>query len=329
MDSITLSPSKIKTWQFCHQAYHYKYDHNLRPKRKIAPLYRGTIIHDIIEAHHKGEDWVPIFERYDAEFNKLFKEERESLGETLMDDIWLIVQGYFHRYEDDPLEYVEIEGTLGPFPAAKPGQFGDNVFIQGKVDRIAFDADGLCWVMDTKTKRNFPDEFERQMSLQGMLYIWAARQAGYDPVGIIWDYVRTKAPVVPETLKNGSLSKRKNIDTTWGVYLSEIERLGLDPADYQDMREVLRGKDDDFYLRVRQPVNDLAVETGLATAKEQGARIMETHDLPIREFNWQCPRCEFRRLCWAEMVGLDADFIRRNDFEARVTEEEESEDGEE
>lgn len=322
MDTVILSPSKIKTWQHCHQAFHYKYDQNLRPKRKVAPLYRGVIIHEIIEAYHRGNNWEEVFERYEAEFNKMYREEREELGENLMDDIWLIVQGYFHRWQSDPLEYIEIEGTLGPFEIAK------GVYLKGKVDRIAIDQDGVTWVVDTKTKRHFPDEFERQMNLQGMIYIWLARQAGYNPVGIIWDYVRTKAPVVPEQLKNGTLSKRRNIDTTWGVYLSEIERLGLDPNDYLDMQQALKGKDDDFYLRVRQPINDRAVEVAIDSAREQGLRILETHDYPIREFNWQCSRCEYRRLCWAEMVGLDADFIRRNDFVVEVKEED-SENGEE
>lgn len=310
-NSIILSPSKVKQWQYCHQAYYYKYERNLQPKRKKVALYRGSVIHEIIEAYHNEEDWEAKFDKFEAEFNKLFDEEKEHLGENLPQDIWLIVMGYMHQYEDDPLQYIDIEETFGPYKLAK------GVYIKGKVDRIAVDKRGHMWVTDTKTKKSFPNEVERQMNMQGPIYMWLARKAGYTPLGMMWDYVRTKAPVIPETLKNGTLSKRKNMDTTWAVYLSEIERQGLDPDDYQDMRLILQGKDESFYQRIRQPVDDKLIDIVIETVKEQGLRILEYGQYPIRELNWQCPNCDFHSLCWAEMVGLDADFIERTDFEPR------------
>lgn len=320
MKEIILSPSKLKTWHHCHQAFDYKYNQNLRPKVKKLALARGSLLHEAIEAFHQGKDPWEVIDKYSEEYDKLLPAEKEYYGD-LPSEARRTIQGYLDFWQEDPLEYVEIESDLGPY------ELQDGIYIRGKVDRMAYDRDGNLWVVDTKTHKTFPTEEDRQMNPQTVVYVWLARQAGFNPIGVLWDYVRTKAPAVPELLKKGGLSKRKNIDTTPEVYLQTIHEHGLDPADYADILSDLEEKRQTFFSRVKQPISEAMLENVLDIFYEQGLRIREYGDNPVRELNWRCSSCDYFRLCHAELYELDSEFIRRNDFieERREDDVEESE----
>src|SRR5690606_18185499 len=128
------------------------------------------------------------------------------------------------------------------------------VTFTGKIDAVAETPDSRVWLTEHKTHQRFPDEHVRFSNFQAVMYCWVLPEIGFpSPDGVLWDYIRTKPPTVPDLLVNGGLSKRKNIDTTPEVYLKAIKEHGLNPADYQDMLELLKGKEESFYKRVFLP----------------------------------------------------------------------------
>jgi hypothetical protein len=148
--------------------------------------------------------------------------------------------------------------------------------------------------------------------------VWAAPLSGYSKLsGVIWDYIRTKPPAVPEQLKNGELTKRKNIDTTYDTYLGEINRLKLNPKDYAEILSQLKPRADmDFFQRIRLPTpgKDLiynVVHDATETAKE----IQRLGGVSkVRSMDRTCKQCEFYSLCSAEFRGHDSDFIRKSEY---------------
>ncbi len=318
IEPITLSNSKLKTWRYCTQAFEYKYGQNLERKVKSVPLYRGSIIHEMIENFHKDGNWEGVWREAKRAYDNLFDEEKEMYGDMPMETRRL-VKGYIKHWQGDQLNSLLVEEELGPY------EINDGIFLKGRIDRIVEDSSGLQWIFDTKTHKRFPEENQRMMNPQAVFYVWLARQAGYNPVGVIWDYVRTKAPSVPQLLKSGELSKRKNIDTTRAIYLSEIKKHGLDPSDYRETLASLRGKEDLFYQRIRQPVSATAMRIMLNDAVEEGKRIRALRANPIRQLGWTCHTCDYFRVCSAELYGLDSDFIRRRDYQIRPPREENDE----
>lgn len=155
--------------------------------------------------------------------------------------------------------------------------------------------------------------------MQLVVYQWLLPQLGYPkPDGVIWDYLRTKAPAKPQLLKNGELSKRKNIDTTYDVYMSTVEELlGEESlADYEEFAQTLKGKEDNFYRRIPLPhpsdkLVDSVVEDLLSTIKEIREKGPTAQ---VRNMTKDCKFCPYYNLCQAEVRGLDSDYIRKTEY---------------
>ena len=139
--------------------------------------------------------------------------------------------------------------------------------------------------------------------------------------GVCWDYARSKPSTVPEVLKNGQLSKRKNLDCDPYTYLKTVRANNLNDADYVDMLELLEGKEDTFFERVFLPLpgTEMIVEVVsdfLQTAAEIQAK-REDGRCARSMSSWNCNSCDFRPLCEAEVRGLDSDYIRKSEYVER------------
>jgi hypothetical protein len=331
-----ISYSRVKVWRRCPREHFYKWVMKLEKKSQPIPLVRGKIIHELMEARIEKQPTEPIILKYEKEYAKLFSEEQEEFGD-IPGDIRKIFDGYCRKYENDRIKYLPFtvkekqeDGTtidvlrhselpleFELFPGAK---------FKGFMDAPAEDTQGNIWVVEHKTAKKIPDDEVRLSALQAILYVWALPKAGYPkPAGICWDYLRTKAPTVPEQLKNGGLTKRKNIDSTYHVYLGEINRLGLQQEDYQDILNSLRVKQDNFYKRVYFPapsqhvINEV-VSDFLESAHEivEQGRTKKTRALSP----FTCKGCSFASLCRAELFDLDAEFIISRDYKLKGAKEE-------
>jgi hypothetical protein len=313
---MNISFSKARTWRRCHKQYDYRYNQQLEKRKLPVPMFRGRILGECLDAVVAGESWAAVLAKYEKEYKRLFDEEKEEYGD-LIGDIRSIVARYLSTYATEKYSYLMNPETHKPSEHRVEVDMGDGVTFVGYIDKIALDEAGRKWIMDHKSHKNLPDEDARFSDLQLAFYVAMAPKAGYgEMAGIIWDYVRTKPPAIPELLKNGSLTKRQNIDTTYEVYLDTIKAHGLNPADYADMLAMLKEKPNDFFRRVRMAnPNKTMIENITKDLKHTAIEIRELGDVAHqRSMSRDCKQCTYYLLCQTELRGMDAEFIRKTEY---------------
>lgn len=329
-----VSHSKVRTWRRCRYLYHLKYVERLRRKTKGRPLMFGSFVHDALEEYHLTGSFKKTLKKYKDELSKVFEEERIELGiENLVEEGTAITKGYIKNYEDDDLVYKAVELEI-----EVPLVIGPNgevlILFVGKVDGLVSEgnSDGI-WVFERKSAKRIPDEGVRLSDIQTVLYWWALPHAKMKqgrklvpipvPRGVIWDYVRSKAPSIPKPLKSGELSKAK-IDTTREVYLQAILDNDLDPDDYEDMLASLVGKEEDFFRRIKLPFSKTMADQVLDDFRSTAIEMSLLHGISKdRNLTKDCSWCEFNTLCQASLRGLDTDIMLKKDYEVRPRDEEE------
>lgn len=302
------SQSEVKAFRRCKKAHDYKYRQFLVRKQAPHQLARGVIIHDLIDAHFTGQDYKPRLEEYRKQYQGLWDDESE--GFTSPEDIEALFLRYLNHWKDDGLIYEkrsEVEVRVA---------YNSEVGFKGILDKIPLDRQGRKWVMDHKTHKVIPDEATRFADIQTVLYYWAAGEEGIitpGKDGVLWDYIRTKLPSVPEVLKSGKgLSRRANIDTDYNTYMTAIKEGGFDPDDYKEELARAKANSGSFFQRVRLPspnqdlVNQVVVDF-FDTVKE-----IRSCTTPTRNMTRDCKSCSYFHVCQAELRGLDSEFIRKS-----------------
>lgn len=311
-----ISQSQIKTMRRCHKKHDYKHNQHLAKKVRAAPLFRGTILHEMIQAKCLGKDPYAVSRDYAKKYRQLFREQREEYGETFMEDIDRVFAGWERATAADGLKYeiIEEKGSTN---------LPNGLEIAFIVDAIAIDKNKRRWLIDRKTHKVIPDDKARASDIQLVLYYWAwNKEHPKKPIdGIMWDYLRTKPPTIPEVLKNGQLTQRVNIDTDFYTYAREVTRLQLEPRLYKETLDRLKGRGSiDFFERVTLPSPSLELIKSIVEDAAETAWFIDNHGEKARTRNLtrNCSfDCEFYNLCQAELRGLDADFVRKTDYEEK------------
>lgn len=305
MEVDYFSQSKIKTWRKCQKAYDYRYNQGLVRRSSPVALLRGTTLHAMLEAQIKGEDWRVPLEVYREKFTTLWAEEAEDYPTP--EELESTILRYNRHWSQDGLVYdkraeitIEVEHK--------------GIKFKGIIDALPDDQHGRRWLCDHKTHKVIPDEATRFSDIQTVLYYWAAREVGTTTDGILWDYIRTKPPTVPEQLKSGGLTKRKNLDTDADTYLAEIKRLNLKEEDYKDILAIVAKNTWFKRVYLPKPGEKLIKEVVgdfMTTAKEI---LNHTGERLSRNMGRDCKSCQYFQVCSAEVRGMDSEFIRKQMF---------------
>lgn len=327
--------SMLKTYLTCPKAAQYKYAERLKPRFLVAkdkPLHRGVWLHELLQAHYEGKDWKKVHATNTKKFNMLMDTEREELGD-LPTECARIMRSYLWHYgadKDDPHHGWEVLAAEQTFEAVWPDSEDGNDIYRCRVDLLVRDAYGLL-IVDHKSHKNMPSNTFRILDAASPLYIWAARESGYDVRGFLWNYIRTKAPTIPELVYKGTaregLSKRA-IDTDYPTYARAVKDLGIDWRNDESVRARLRHfknqrykpgmpqtspffrwdmleKDDDMVARV--------VATAMRT-RDRMHSDFDDFEVVERNMGRHCDWCRFRELSTTELMGGMADHIRRKQF---------------
>ena len=210
-----ISHSKLKNWRRCHRLYHYKYEEHLEPKAKGKTLLFGTIGHEMIEAEANGQDPWKVLKKYEGQYAKLFKEEREEYGDIIGDMKRLMV-GYFNYWRTAmPVKWVKINGKFAEHEFEV--EVSKGILLKGKIDGVGITIKNkLTWLNEHKFPKQFrQDDMESLTNVQTALYTHPKITAslGLKHVdGVMWTFTRQKGPTVPKLNKDGSLPKG-DIDT--------------------------------------------------------------------------------------------------------------------
>lgn len=177
-------------------------------------------------------------------------------------------------------------------------------------------------VLTHNSCKSIPQESSRFADYQLLIYHWLLPQLGYPKMdGVIWDYIRKKAPTVPELLKTGGLSRAKSIDTTYSVYIATVDRL-LGPEarpEYEEFAQTLKGREEKFLRRIYLPKpNSAMVNTVVQDLMFSIGEIREKGPTStVRSMTKDCNWCQYYNLCQAELRGLDSDFIRKAEYQIK------------
>ena len=233
----TISFTEVDNYRRCQKRWEYRYKIGLKRKTKHVRLFKGEILHEMLNAYvkakmvknYKGDDPWDVLDKYAEEYANYLAEEREQYGDVI-GDCGAIFEGYLRKYRHDPLRYEASEQEVY-FDISGKLRFA------GFIDKIATDKEERRWIVDHKFVQTIPTASDRFSDLQLLLYVWAWNKKKPDvPIdGVMWDYARSKAPTKPDVLKSGELSQRKNLDCDPHTYLATIAENDLSPADYKDM----------------------------------------------------------------------------------------------
>lgn len=314
MAQLVTGYSMVKSFRRCNKQYELRYIVGVQRKRPAAPLIRGTILHEMLHARATPKLKAgAVLAQYEKKYGELFREEREEYGEDFLGDLKRVYDGYLREYgSDDGIKYEASEEAVSI-------DIGQDLTYQGHLDKrlITLD-DERRWLMDHKTHKNIPDESNRLNDYQILMYLWAWNRGNpkQKADGIIWDYLRTKPPAIPEQLKNGQLTMRANIDTDMITYLKEINRLKLDPKPYkQHLVEIEKRQRGRFYQRIKLPAPSKAMTANIVDDFIETSVQMHKTKRFTRNLTRDCSWCEFQRFCTAEVRGLDAQFILKSEYE--------------
>ena len=174
-------------------------------------------------------------------------------------------------------------------------------------------------VLTHNTHKVLPDEDARFSDIQTVLYYWAARENGTVTDGVMWDYIRTKPPAVPEVLVKGGLSQRANIDSDYDTYMNRILELGLNPEPYRGILQKL--KSNVFFKRVYlpKPSEQLikSVVGDFFQTVEEIESAEEANRFP-RNMTKECKLCSHYPICSEEVRGIDSSFTKKQLFTIRA-----------
>lgn len=303
---ILVTWSRVRAWRRCHCLYHYKYIEGLTPIKPKTQLFQGSLLHELLDAEATCKSAKGVLRKYREKYARLDPSYSDLIEET---------RQIFENYQAHYRNGEKLTPLVSEYKVRV--KISDDMIYRGYIDKIVESEDGL-WLLDHKSHKRFPDANDQMHDLQLVLYCWAwQQQEEIRPlIGIIWDYIRTKLPSVPNTLVRGGLSKAA-IDTTSEVYLGEIRRQNLKVEDYVDILKKLSDNANPFFERRKLPLPTQAmmhntVKDLIATGHELSSRDK------TRNLNRDCSWCDFKTLCQAEFRGHNADEIRTTDFTQRT-----------
>lgn len=326
--------SMLKAYLTCPKQAQYKYAERLKPKlltRRDQPLRRGTWVHELLQAWYEGRDWKSVHAENVAKFNRLMDVEKEELGDLPAECLRLF-KSYLWHYganKDDPFHGWEVIGVEQTFEAVWPDSEDGLDIYRCRVDLLVRDAYGFL-IVDHKTHKSLPSHTFRTLDAASPLYIWAARESGYDVRGFLWNYIRTKVPTTPKLVYVGTARERLSeaaIDTDYPTYVRGIKSLGLDPYAepqfskakqlYRDRYKEGAPQTSQFFKRDILEKDDEMVARVIATAMRTRDRMhadFDNYDVTERAMGRHCDWCTFSALCTTEMFGGMGDHIRRRQF---------------
>lgn len=334
---LQFSLSAYQAWQRCEQNYFYGYVERLRPLVKDLAPQRGAMLHEWLAEYYRTlKTGGTASDARAAAYEVLLLQQpviaagRQAAFlagdmdlaqqyDELLPAVTRIASRYYHvRGEQDASQYDVLMVEQSIRIRIAPGITSVSV-----IDLVLRDReDGRIWLTEHKSTTSVPDSSVRLRDLQTLLYAEVLDQTmGIRVDGVLWNYMRTKEPVEPYVLKNGGLSRSKDVDTTWPVYRRALIANGLNEEDYADMRGRLIRREEEVYFPryehviVTEP--QMLLSDYIDTAKEvknKSSRWRRGLGRPLRSLTRDCNWCQYYRLCEAAITGGDVEDVKRMRF---------------
>lgn len=323
------SYSRVGAYHNCPYAYHLQFGEGLLPVTDPTPMTKGTLSHvgweAAIRAQALGIEPSKIIlevaeiaisdtwqEWRDDPFREAIFAESPELrddADKLLSDALAIVDRTVRRsgllegqWETcrDPNGKLMVEYDVA-VEIVSPVYF----VFHGKVDWVAKHVPtGYVYEIDFKNRKHLTPTEDDECNAQHGVYQHLLRTLGIDVRGGITYQIRAEVPKLPKlnkpTKANPKAMARSAISTDWDTYQAALIAEGLDPNDYQDMRDKLSDFERlSFTLRTPEEAEGMWSEfVGMAS-------LMAQNKLPIfRRMNpYNCKGCSYKDLCMERLRG--------------------------
>lgn len=319
-----ISYTDIKTYLRCPSRYWYsrlEAGTGIEQIQKGWRLSLGSWVAAMKEAYRSGQywevAWAELKEQWDEEVVP-FTSDPEILGVPSL--ARQIMKRYLETWgaEDSNFTFLHVEQS---FEYKGVGITPDAVVKDNRTGNI--------WVIEDKVTMSIPEEADMMADLQGLLYVGAMRELyGYDVVGIIRDFSRSRLPTQPrvnKTIKkelgHPDISNVKRIDTDYDTLATFAATEGIPP--YPDLVARLAELEDrdPFFQRQALLIPDEAVISAWDDAEhirmdietlstDPDRRMFPRHVLPPSAGVASCRGCPFRKVCEADLFAVGEDAAR-------------------
>gem|GEM_PF-5669482 len=298
-------------------------------------LFLGTVCHDSLDRFHLvAADLLPknrpaymekcLQETWKMELERL----RGLLTPAELNDAAVQISDVFDKAEgilQNHISWAEtnifpryaIETTEQDFVI--PFMEKEGLAFAGKYDVIARHRQtGQYWLIDYKISAagaEWYTQYLQSLDDQAKAYSWAGRELYGDAFGgIAFIIVRSKPPSIPKVLKDGTLSRAMNQDTTWPIFKAQLDKIGMRQEAYHDVRANLeaREKTKPFNTMVMMKFPDETLDLFEASLKHVVREMMNPVIYPNPSF-MTCHMCSFREPCELTMrYGSDNPIVLRS-----------------
>lgn len=197
-----LTHTAMQTARTCLRRFYYRYRLGLVRERRFKALRMGGAVHQGLAALSQGVPEYAEIATVDYDLPPPWADPYEWEVERVI--VTQLVLGYAWYYQDDPLEYLEVERTF-EMPLVNPatGAESRTFHLAGRRDGLVR-WNGRLMVLERKTTgENIAPDSDYWLRLridpQIHLYGLSARHDGHDVVGVMYDVIR-KPTIAPRQI---------------------------------------------------------------------------------------------------------------------------------
>lgn len=344
--------SQLACYKACPKKWYYRFKLMLDPVGHKRTLELGSYVHHLLDAFYNptgtGQSFctesslqaiaesrytgmLKVSEVYYHDKTKDLFEDECAKYDELRTEAEAIVTRYIEKNADDLSKYWVL-ATEKEFciPIYSPLGRRTRNKLMGKFDMIVRDEFESVWFFEHKTTGDSVNNRFETVELEEQLnnYILVASCMYEDFAGGILNVIRKKAPRLPEPLKKGGLSRAKDIDTTYDLYMEALQQYGYNPAEYTEILSILKEKGDRFFGRKvvsRKPEQILETRNEIyytvQNIKAQTKLYDKNKDPAVfyRTPTFMCKNCQYCNLCILDSKKGDTDGYIAGNFTVRET----------
>jgi len=147
-ERIVTTYSMWEMFRSCRKKAHLRYNENLVPLRKEAPLEFGTIIHECLRLWHLTHEIEKVTAHIEAAFLGRFPSAEVKFRRQLAT---AMMMGYAKRYPTEAFEVIALEHQFrGEIVNPATGASSRSFVLAGKIDGLVF-MDGGHYLLEHKT----------------------------------------------------------------------------------------------------------------------------------------------------------------------------------
>jgi putative RecB family exonuclease len=154
LQELRLSVSKCKTFAECKAKFNFTYNLKLPRKERDYHLF-GKLCHKVLEDFHiayLAGSQEPFNKEMLKAWNGALLEYNDKITADMKKDVWNLIDAYLKTV------YEDKKGNKSANILACEKNFalniGDNIVLNGMIDRVQLDADGILHVADYKSTKN-------------------------------------------------------------------------------------------------------------------------------------------------------------------------------